>query len=135
MTVLAEHVSGFGRITLTTLIAVLITRLQRANVFEAMMVGLGYILAGLTFDLLVSLRRIRNQLYYIVATLITGFIAVIPYWLSKIYFLGVGGFILAFPVYLYSGLKGVTLSVVGSIVGVSVNRSLTLIQKDGRKTD
>ena len=128
MTVLAEYTVGFGKVTLMTAIAVTITRIQRANVFMGLIVGLGYVLAGVLFDLLMNLRSSRGSRYYMLIAVITGFTAIVPYWLFKIYLLGFPGFLLTFPVYAYSAAKGIVLSFIGVGVGLTVNKALKMFQ-------
>lgn len=128
MTILAENIISFGRITLMVTIASIITRIQRANILEGLIVGLGYILAGFTFDVLVKLKEDRGLSYYLILAIITGFIAITPYWLSRIYFLGLTGFIVAFPIYAYRAIKSTFLSIVGVKIGVTINYMLRHFQ-------
>jgi hypothetical protein len=124
MTVLAEQVRGFGKITLMTVIASIITRVQRVSILEGLIVALGYILAGFIFDILVNIKRNRGLRYYNIIGIITGFMATLPYWISRIYILGFVGFVLSFPVYAYSAIKGLFFSVIGVNVGVTLNQIL-----------
>ncbi len=121
MTVLAEQVSGFGKITLMTIIASIITRIQRINILEGLIVASGYILAGFIFDILVNIKSTRGRFYYFFIAIVTGLIAVIPYWFSRIYFLGFMGFLLSFPIYAYSAIRGLILSILGVYIGISLN--------------
>ena len=124
MTILAELISGFGKITLMATIASITTRIQRINTLEGLIVASGYILAGFIFDILVNIKRNKGSRYYNIIGIITGFIAIIPYWISRIYILGFVGFVISFPVYVYSAIKGLSFSVIGVNVGIALNRML-----------
>lgn len=124
MTVLAEITSGFGGITLMTAVAVLVTRIQRANILEGLMVGSGYLLGGLLFDLLTHLKRERGHRFYLTTGVITALFAIIPYWATRIFLLGLRGFMLLLPLYLYRALKGLVLSIVGVEVGIILSHTL-----------
>lgn len=128
MVILAENVVGFGRVTLMVSIVSIITRIQRANVLEGLIVGLGYILAGVVFDILICLKKGRGVVFYLFTGLITAFVAVIPYWVSKIYFLGFAGFVIAFPLYAYRAIKSIILSIIGVKLGVSISYLLKHFQ-------
>lgn len=119
MTTMSFIVTRFGRITSMTLIAALITRIIRLRLIEGLLVGLGYILAGLTFDLLINVKGSRTTLYYIVVAVTSGFVVLIPWWMWRIYILTPMGFLLLFPYYAYSLIKGLVLSVLGTSLALA----------------
>jgi len=122
MLILAEQTGKFGRVSTMAAIASLVTRIvgsQRADPLETFFVGLGYAMGGLTFDLFFFFpftdsfqRRMRNS-YLIAIAVFSGTIAALPYLLSKVYFLGIDGFILWFPLNSYRVAKDIILSVLG----------------------
>lgn len=124
MTVLAEQVSSFGRITLMAMIASITTRIQRINTLEGLIVASGYILAGFIFDILVNIKRSKGSYYYNTIGIVTGFIAITPYLISRICILGFIGFVLSFPIYVYSTIKGLFFSIIGVNMGITLNRIL-----------
>ncbi|MBS7658166.1 MAG: hypothetical protein QW476_01935 [Candidatus Bathyarchaeia archaeon] len=124
MTVLAEQTTGFGKITLMTTIAALGTRSIRGNILEGIIVGIGYAFGGLIFDALINLKSQRGKGFYILISMISALAASIPYLASKIYFLGLSGFIKASPAYIFSIAKGVFFSFLGASLGLGVNASL-----------
>lgn len=128
MLVLAEQTGKFGRVSTMAAIASLVTRIvgsQRTSPLETFFVGLGYALGGLTFDLLFFFPftnsfqgRMRNS-YLLAIAVFSGTIAAVPYLLSKVYFLGVYGFTLWFPLNSYRVAKDIILSVLGVSIGLS----------------
>ncbi len=129
MTVLAEQTIGFGKITLMTVIAALGTRPIRGNILEGAIVGVGYAFGGLIFDALINLKSQRRGSFYILISIISGLAASAPYLASKIYFLGLQGFMIASPAYIFSAAKGVFFSFLGSSLGLGVNGSLRRFKK------
>ena len=97
MTTMSFIVTRFGRIASMTLIAVLITRIIRQQLIEGLLVGLGYIFAGLTLDLLINAKGGETLLYYMIVAIMSGIVVFIPWWILKIYILTPMGFLLLFP--------------------------------------
>lgn len=126
MLVLAEITKKFGAVSTMATIAALATRIIRRAAIEGMIVGLGYALGGIAFDLLASLPsksklRGRNRnMYLLFVSTVSGTAASLPYILVKLSVLGVYGFLALAPIYVYSTLRGTILSVVGTIAGLSV---------------
>lgn len=134
MTVLAGQTRGFGKVSLMSAIAALATRSVRVNPFEGLIVGSGYALGGFTFDLMfnakISKHAQRDPLYLLI-TVISSLSASIPYLLSRIYFLGPKGFLVASPLYLFSTARSVAFSLIGASLGLQVNRRLKGFLKAG----
>ncbi len=128
MTVLTEQVTGFGRITLMATVAATITRILRANILEGVIVGLGYVVGGFTFDALVNLKPSMRVRKYFMIALISGFMASTPYLTTKIYFLGFPGFMVASPMYIFSTVKGMLFSLLGTSLGVSINETMKRVK-------
>lgn len=124
MIILAEWTSSFGKITLMAMIASIITRIQRVRILEGLIVASGYVLAGFIFDILASIKRNKGLYYYNIIGIVTGFAAIIPYWISRIYILGFLGFAFSFPIYAYSAIKGLFFSMIGTNIGVTINQIL-----------
>ncbi len=121
MTVMAEQTVGFGKITLMTATAAFGTRIIRANPLEGFIVGFGYTLGGLIFDSLIHIKYQKKTGYYLLISSISGLAASLPYLLSKVYFLGMAGFIIASPIYIFSTAKGLLFTLVGTGLGTHVN--------------
>lgn len=126
MLILAELVGKFGRVTTMAAIAALITRLVRRSAsLYIWVVGFGYALGGLTFDLLFFLpigQRLQGntrKLYFVGISVVSGLTVLIPYLLFNLDVLGFETFVLFIPSYVYSTTKGTVLSVLGTIIGLS----------------
>ena len=123
MLVLAKATGHFGRVTVMTLVASMATRLIRASPLEAIVVGLGYALGGLLFDVIAFLPGLRNlegragAAHVLGASFASGLVASAPYLLLKLFLLGPLGFLAASLVYSYSTVKGVAFSLLGTSLG------------------
>ena len=124
--VVAELTGKFGRASLMAVIASLVTRTIRRSSLEGLIVGAGYVLGGLTFDLLffVPIRRKpkgkTRTVYLLVMAIVSGVIASVPYLLYKLYFLGLYGFIAWIPVNAFRIVKEVLLSFLGVFIGLPI---------------
>ena len=124
MLVLAEISGKFGRVTTMAIISATATRVIRQSALEGLVVGLGYVLGGLIFDLLFFIpyaNKIEGKIrkIWILATsVISGIAALIPYLFMKLAILGIYGFIAFSPQYAYSLGKGTVLSFLGTFIGL-----------------
>lgn len=125
MLILAELVGKFGRVSTMAVIAALATRLVRRSAsLYTWVVGLGYALGGLIFDLLFFLpfaQRLQGKtrkFYIIGITVVSGLTVLIPYLFFKLEVLPFEAFILFIPSFIYSTIKGTVLSVLGTIMGL-----------------
>lgn len=92
MLVLAELTGKFGRVSIMATVAALATRMirRRASLY-IWMVGLGYVLGGLTFDLLFFIRLANNfegrdrKGYLLTISVISGALALVPYLLYRLF--------------------------------------------------
>lgn len=126
MLLMVELTGKFGRTTIMATIAALVTRIVRqSGSLYAISVGLGYALAGLVFDTMVFMKPIKTiegrkrKIYLLSVALISGVVALIPYLIFKFSMLGLYGFLIFIPRYAYSLAKGVILSVLGTLIGLS----------------
>lgn len=129
MLILAEQTEKFGRVTLMATIAALATRMVRrtASIYPWVL-AFGYSLGGLTFDLLFfmpffhvsSLKGKVKTTYILTASLISGLFALIPYLAFQFYTLDINVFTVRLPIYAYSLLKGVSLSILGTFIGLPI---------------
>ncbi|MEM3079776.1 MAG: hypothetical protein QXF21_05615, partial [Thermoproteota archaeon] len=112
--------------SLMSIIVALSTRAIRINPLEGLIVGVGYALGGFAFDLLsVKLPKVTQRDYlYLLITIISGSAASLPYLLSRIYFLGSKGFLVASPLYLFSTARSVAFSLIGAGLGLQINHRL-----------
>lgn len=130
MVVLAEVSGRFGRVTIMTSIATLVTRTIRVSALEGAIVGLGYALGGLTFDVLFFLplsKGLKGRLritYLYITYVISGVSALIPYLIFKFTALGLYAFIATLPSYGWSIFKGTLLSIVGASIGTPISRKV-----------
>lgn len=126
MLILAELTGKFGRVSIMATVAALVTRLIRPGPLYALFVGAGYALGGITFDLLFFMPLAHNfsgktrYAYLLTIAVLSGVVAFIPYLLYKLYFLGIYAFIVWIPVYAYGMVRGVLLSVLGTLAGLSI---------------
>lgn len=128
MVILVGFTGRFGRVTLMASISSAATRMIRPGRLYAIFVGLGYALGGFTFDLLYHMapaRMLRSddwtaKLYISLISAVSGVIASIPYILFKLSFLGPYGFTLWLPFYMPRMFKGVALSILGGLVGITI---------------
>lgn len=124
MLVLAEISGKFGRVSTMAAIAALATRVIRRSALEGLIVGLGYFLGGLTFDLLFFIPVVNKfkgktqNIWILTTSIISGVVALIPYLFLKLSVLGIYGFIAFTPQYAYSLVKGTILSVLGTLAGM-----------------
>jgi len=126
MLVLARLTERFGRVTTMAAIASSATRIIRPGPLYALFVGFGYALGGLTFDLLYflpiakSLKGRAERIYLLGISMLSGAIALIPYLLYRLSFLGFYGFLIWIPFYVPDMVKSVALSILGTLIGISV---------------
>lgn len=125
MLLLAELTDKFGRVSVMASVAALATRIiRRSASLYALTVGLGYALAGLTFDALFFLPLIKNlkgksrKMYILGVSIVSGVVALVPYLVFKYSVLGLYGFLTSSPIYIYSLVKGTILSFIGVLIGL-----------------
>jgi len=125
MLVLAELTGKFGRVSIMSTTAAFATRIVRRSAsLYALTIGLGYALAGFTFDIFFFLSFANNlgkrtRRFYILATsIISGIVALVPYLIFKFSMLGLYGFLALSPIYAYSLVKGASLSFLGTLIGL-----------------
>lgn len=127
MLVLAELTGKFGRVSIMAAVAALATRMIRRSASLYMwMVGLGYALGGLTFDLLFFIPFTSNfegrtrKVNLLIISLVSGALALVPYLLFKLYSLSLYPFIVWIPTYAPKAVKNVVLNVLGTLTGLSI---------------
>jgi hypothetical protein len=129
MLLMAELTEKLGRVTLLTSIASLVTRIVRrtASLYPWVLAS-GYALGGFIFDLMfffpaLPFRTLQNKFrtgFLLIASLISGLFALIPYLAYQFFTLGIYVFIIKTPVYVYVIVKGVSLNLLGTIVCISI---------------
>jgi hypothetical protein len=129
MLILAELTEKFGRVTLLTIIASLVTRIVRrtASLYPWVLAS-GYVLGGFIFDILFffplfHLRGLKSEfktVFLLIASLISGLFALVPYLAFQFFTVGIHVFIMKTPVYVYAIVKGVSLNLLGTIVSLSI---------------
>jgi uncharacterized membrane protein YciS (DUF1049 family) len=126
MLILANVSGVFGRVTILALVASLGTRLIRLSPLTGIIVGVGYALGGLIFDMIffgLSMRKGKGRsgtFILLAASIISGTFAMAPYVIFKFLILNKEAFIALTPIYAISTLKGTIFSVVGTIIGLSI---------------
>jgi len=126
MLIMARLTGKFGRITMMSIIASLATRIIRPGQLYSLFVGLGYALGGLIFDSLYFVPNSKKtkgdttRIYLLIISAISGLAATIPYQFFKLYTLGYYGYLIWVPLYSYDMAKGVALSVLGTMIGISL---------------
>ncbi|MEM2111516.1 MAG: formate dehydrogenase accessory sulfurtransferase FdhD [Candidatus Bathyarchaeia archaeon] len=132
MLILAGLTRRFGRVTVMSAIASSATRIIRPGPVYSLFVGFGYALGGLTFDLLYFLPVTRKfggkteKAYLAGISVFSGFIALIPYLLFQLSVLGFYSFLMWFPLYTYNMVKSVVLSLLGTLIGVSIQPKIEI---------
>lgn len=127
MLVLAELTGKFGRVSIMAAVAAFATRMVRRSAsLYIWMVGLGYALGGLMFDLLFFMPftskfegRTRKA-YLLIISLVSGALALVPYLFFKLYSLGPYPFIVWIPTYAPTAVGDVVLNVLGTLTGLSI---------------
>jgi len=129
MLVLAELIGKFGRVSIMAAVAALTTRMiRRSASLYIWMVGLGYALGGLTFDLLFFMPftskfegRTRKA-YLLIISLVSGALALVPYLFFKLFAFdwNLIAFIASDPTYPLDAVKSVILNVLGTLTGLSI---------------
>lgn len=127
MLIVAELTGKFGRVSIMVAVAALATRMIRISpALYVWVVGLGYALGGLTFDLLFFIPIVNNfegkgrKAYIVTISLISGVIANVPYVLFKLFTLLLPAFIIWFPTYVPLAVKDFVLNVLGALIGLSI---------------
>jgi hypothetical protein len=127
MLLLAELTGKFGRVSIMAAVAAAATRtVRRSASLYVWVLGLGYFLGGLTFDLLFFMPIANNfegktrKAYLLTISILSGLVVLIPYLFFKLYTLGIYAFIAFIPKYAYSTVKGSILSFLGTFIGLSV---------------
>jgi hypothetical protein len=126
MLILAELTGKFGRVSIMAAVAAVATRIVRRSAsLYVWVLGLGYFLGGLTFDLLFFIPFTKNlegktrKVYLLTISVLSGLVVLIPYLFFKLYTLGIHSFIAFIPKYAYSTIKGPLLSFLGTFIGLS----------------
>lgn len=126
MLILAELTGKFGRVSIMAAVAALATRvIRRSASLYIWVVGLGYALGGLVFDLLFftpianNLEGKTRKAYLLTISALSGAVVLVPYLFFQLYTLGIYTFIAFTPQYAYSIIKDTVLSVLGSLIGLS----------------
>lgn len=125
--ILAELSGRFGRATLLAAIASLATRIvRRSGSLYVWTVSLGYALGGAVFDALAfmprtrRIRRFSRRGFLLVASLLSGVVASLPYLLYKLLSLGLIAFTVWLPVYVPRMLVNLGLNVLGTSTALLV---------------
>ncbi len=131
MLILAELTGKFGRVSIMATVAALATRMiRRSASLYVWVLGLGYVLGGLTFDLLFFMPIANNfegkprNVYLLATSLLSGLVVLVPYLLFKLYTLGTYAFVAFIPNYAYSTVKGTGLSFLGTLIGLSFSSQI-----------
>ena len=126
MIVLAELAGRFGRVSAMATVAALATRMIRLQAsLYVWTVGLGYILGGLTFDLMFflpaakSLTGNKKRAYILTASLLSGALALTPYISFKMLTLLPQAVGVWLATYIPNAVLEVALSVAGTLTGLS----------------
>lgn len=123
MLVLAKMSDKFGRVTTMAIISATATRVADYS-YVGLVVGLGYVLGGLIFDLLFfipyanKIEGKNRNVWILTISVISGIAALIPYLFLQLSILGIYGFIAFSPLYAYSLVKGTVLSFLGTFIGL-----------------
>jgi len=129
MLVLAELTGKFGRVSIMAAVAALATRMVRPSAsLYIWMVGLGYALGGLTFDLLFFIPFISGfegwtrKVYLLIISLVSGALALVPYLFFKLFAFdwNLIAFIASDPTYPLDAVKSVLLSFLGTLTGLPI---------------
>jgi len=127
MLIVAELTGKFGRVSIMAAVAALATRMIRVSPsLYVWVVGLGYTLGGLTFDLLFFIPGVSSfegktrKAYLLTISLISGVVANVPYVLFKLFTLLLPFFIIWIPTYIPLAVKDLVLNVIGTIIGLSL---------------
>lgn len=132
MTVLSSITEGFGPTTLMSAVAAIATRPLRVQQLEGIIVGLGYFVGGLTYDVLKNALlqgRDAGTRGHLFLSLASALAASAPYLLYNLYFLGPLGFTVFAPAYSISVARTTLLSIFGTSLGILCVRSLQLIKQ------
>jgi len=128
MLILAELTGKFGRVSIMAAVAALATRvIRRSALLYIWVIGLGYALGGLVFDLLFfmpfanNLRGKNRNAYLLTISVLSGAVVLIPYLFFQLYTLGIYTFIAFTPQYAYSLIKDTVLSFLGTLIGLSIS--------------
>ena len=134
MFVLAELTGKFGRVSIMASIAALVTRMFRRSPYAVggLVIGVGYALGGLIFDLLFmykanNLEGLKLKIYLLIAATISGVIASAPYVFYNLFALGVYPIILRSPIYVQSTVKGTVFSIFGVSIGLSFSSRIAFL--------
>jgi hypothetical protein len=134
MLILAELSGKFGRVSFMASIVAIVTRtIRRSASLYILIVGLGYALGGLTFDILFflpimnKLEGKKRKMYLLVISTISGIIASVPYLIYRLSVLGISGFIALSPVYIQSTVKGMILSFLGTLFALSFSSRIKVL--------
>ena len=126
MLALAELTGKFGRVTMMAATASIATRILRPGRLYSIFVGFGYALGGLTFDLLYffplgkKLGKKTWKIYLLGISVLSAAVSFVPYLLYKFSVLGPYGFLGWIPFYIFSMVRSIALTVVGTTIGISV---------------
>jgi len=126
MLILANGSGVFGRVSIMALVASLGTRLIRLSPLTGIIIGVGYALGGLIFDIMffglyTRKGKVRSgTIILLAASIISGTFTMAPYVIFKFLILNTEAFVALTPVYAISTLKGTIFSVVGTIIGLSI---------------
>jgi hypothetical protein len=140
MLLIAELTGKFGRVTIMAGISAAVTRVIRQSALLGMVVGSGYVVGGLVFDILFfipffkNLHRKTRYFYLLIIAILSGILTNFPYFLYKIYFLTLGGFILWLPIYSISFFRNVFLSVLGVFLGFPILPRINFWSLKSKKT-
>lgn len=134
MLVLAELSGKFGRVSIMASIVAIVTRIiRRSASLYVLVVGLGYALGGLTFDILFflpimnKLEGKKRKIYLLCISTISGVIASAPYLIYRLSVLGFSGFIALSPVYIQSTVKGIIFSFLGTLFALSFSSRIKVL--------
>ncbi len=136
MLILADISDVFGRVSTMSLIAAIGTRIIRLSPLTGLITGLGYALGGFIFDVFFFVppaddpKTSSRRLYLLASSAISGFLAITPYLIFRLYVMGVTAFIALTPIYAVSTVKGVLFSIAGTSLGLSILPRLDYVLKE-----
>jgi hypothetical protein len=131
MVVTAALLRKFGMVSIMASVAAVGTRMIRVSALEGMLAGLGYICAGVFFDILFfslkldNLRgfRLRGLTIFIAAS--SGVSSLIPYLFFRLYVAGPAVFTTLVPLYILSIIKNIFFSSAGAYLALLALPRLT----------
>ncbi|MEM3430427.1 MAG: hypothetical protein QXN20_05990 [Candidatus Bathyarchaeia archaeon] len=136
MVVTASLLRRFGMVSMMTIVAAIGTRIIRMSALEGLLVGLGYMCAGVLFDGLffgLRINSLKHRDLRLCLTIFTaassGIVSLAPYLLFRLYALGLSAFTALAPLFVSSIIKNMLFSSFGAYMAFLVLPRITLLHK------